>query len=251
MFYRRIGVVLIALAGLGFLSLAASTSAQGPTPKKAGADSSRINWNEKKIAFDMKGKPWEFVIRWFANQANMPFASQYTYPAGGFTFINPEVNGKQREYSLTEIFDILNEILISQHQHMLLRRDLTLTMVPADKIDDTLVPFLKVEDLPERGKTELVRVIIKLKKQNAEDFAIQVKRMLGDFGHVTPLPDTNQLILRAPVSNLRFALDIIVPADETGDSELTYSHKCKYIRALAAKTVLSESLGSSRQIVET
>src|SRR5262245_55139564 len=123
--FRRISAVCLVSGGLLFMGLAAST-AQGPKkgdPKKdAGKEpvpAGRVNWHEKKIAFEMRGKEWRTVFEWLADQSGMPYASPYPAPGGTFTFINPTVNGKPREYTLAEAFDIINEILQGATKHTL------------------------------------------------------------------------------------------------------------------------------------
>jgi hypothetical protein len=94
--FRRIGVRLILVTGLGFIGLAAATSAQGP--KKALVP--LANWSEKKIAFEMRGS-WGAVFEWLGEQTGLPYVSPYPAPPGVFTFINPKTqDGKVREYTL-------------------------------------------------------------------------------------------------------------------------------------------------------
>lgn len=82
----------------------------------------------------------------------------------------------------------------------MLRSEAALMIYPADAaIPDDLIPLISVAELSNRGKTELVEVTLTLKGSlNAEDFAPQAKRLLGDFARVTPLEATNQLIIRIP-----------------------------------------------------
>jgi general secretion pathway protein D len=250
-------VGLLVLAGLGFMGLAATTTAQAP-PKKGDLKSAaqpRVNWNEKKIVFEMRGKKWGDVFEWFADQSGMPYSSTYPPPGGTYTFINPKDDkGKSREYTLTEIWDIINETLQVKEKHTLLRLHSTLTMIPADVDPPSIViPLISLKELPERGKTDIVRVIVQLKGNLiAEEFAVEAKRMLGDFGVVTPLPASNRLILQSSVANLRVALDIIngTTPDEGPESAHSLTHKCKYVRASTAETLLKSSLGATKQIVE-
>src|SRR4029077_1970525 len=74
----------------------------------------RPRWNDKLIAFEMRGKEWKTVFEWFSDQTGMPYSSKYPPPTGTFTFINPKVAGKPREYTVAEIFDLINEVLQAQ-----------------------------------------------------------------------------------------------------------------------------------------
>src|ERR1022692_2458988 len=253
----QFGVGLLVLAGLGFMGLAATTTAQSP-PKKLDpkpVSETRVNWNAKKVVFEMRGKKWGDVFEWLADQSGMPYSSTYPPPGGTYTFINPKNDaGKPREYTLREIWDIINETLLVREKHRLIRLDSTLTLVPAD-VDPTsiLVPLISIKELPERGRTDVVKVIVKLKGGLiAEEFAVEAKRMLGDFGHVTPLPASNQLIMQSTVHNLRIALDIIngTSMDAAEESAHSLAHKCKFVRASTAEQLLKSSLGAAKVIVE-
>ena len=145
----------------------------------------------------------------------------------------------------------------------MLRSEAALMIYPADAaIPDDLIPLISVAELSNRGKTELVEVTLTLKGSlNAEDFAPQAKRLLGDFARVTPLEATNQLIIRAPVGNILRHLETLTgrdvqgvvaktgPGDETEISAKNWSHKCVYVRANIAEEVLRKSLGNLTQVI--
>ncbi len=263
---RRIGVGMILLAGLALMSHVASSFAQQPQPKKDDAGGKKAyvkpKWNEKHIAFEMRAKPWAAVFEWFSDQSGMPFSSQYPAPTGTFNFINPKdpKTGEPKKYTLTEIYDTVNEFLQAQHKFTLLRLDSTLTMVPADEeLKGSWFRRVTLEELKECAKTEIVEVVVKLVGQNAEEIAGDVKRAMGDFAKVTPLPNSNQLIIRADVKSLRRGLPGIIPNTFTKTGEVTttpsiadennahtLTHKCKYVRANAAEAVITKSLGTAQ-----
>jgi hypothetical protein len=121
-------------------------------------------------------------------------------------------------------------------------------LYPADEpIDKILIPQVEVADLPERGRTEIVEVVVKLKGElNAVDFAPQARRLLGVWAIVTPLEDTNQLIIQCNVDSLRRNLKIFManPNDPKAAPNATiYAHKCIYLRASAAEALLRNALG--------
>ncbi|MSQ94602.1 MAG: hypothetical protein EXR98_08600 [Gemmataceae bacterium] len=251
--FRRISLGLLLLAGLGFMSLAASTYAQGPAKKdkEGGAKApGRPVWSETKIGFEMRAKTWQSLFEWFADQTGMPFVSgKYRVPGGTFDFVNPKVGGKLQEYTLAEIFDIINEILIADHNFILLRREATLMIIPAD-IDPPpiLIPRIHKDDLKDRAKTEIVEIVITLEVGNVEELAPGLKRQLGPFGKVTPIIEQNKLILQADVASLRRAM-LDLPNAQS-ESTTTHNHPAKYIRASTLVGVLAQSLGASQQIVE-
>ena len=250
---KRLGVSLIVVAGLSFMGMSAASLAQGPKKnqkKDEPIPAGRINWHEKKIAFEMRGKEWRTVFEWLADQTGMPYASPYPAPGGTFTFINPTIDGKPREYTLADAFDIINEILQGSTKHTLIRRDVTLTMFPADaEIPEFYFPQVDPKDLATRSKTEIVRTIITVTTQDVDLIAGQVKKWLGDFGHVTPLPETNQLIMRGTVQSLILTQKILFPKEGGDVNPHTHTHKCTYMRAREAAAILTQSLGQAQSII--
>jgi general secretion pathway protein D len=259
--FRRIGVGLFLLTGLSIMCLAASNFAQAQ-PKKGADDGKKpaarkpVDWTEEKYTLDLDGKEWKYLFTWLATEADLPFVSKYKAPAGTINFIAP----KSREFSLLQIYDLINERLQATEKYTLLRSDVSISLVPADEdIPSSLIPRITIEELKGRGRTEIVELLIPLKGSLvAEEFAPSFKRLLGDFGRVTPIPDTNSLIVRADVAALRRHLPSVMAAkdEKTGkviddQNAHTYSHKCEYIRASTAEAVLTKALGQSRQIIET
>ncbi len=151
----------------------------------------------KTFAFDMADKPWKHVFEWYADQTGLPFVGT-NVPTGTFTFIGP----RNKKYTLEEITDILNEALLAQ-KFILVRRAASFTVLPADeKIDPTLLPRVSLDDLEKRGRTELVTVMMPLKRK-ASEIAPDVKKLLGPFGSVVVLENANQLLLQDTAGNLR------------------------------------------------
>jgi hypothetical protein len=154
---------------------------------------------EKTIAFELRDKPWIQVFEWYSEVSGLAYTGTYK-PEGTATFI--PAKGKVR-YTLAEITDILNEMLLSQ-KYILIRRDVTFTVLPADqKIDPVLVPRVRLDELAKRGKTELVSVVLPVTGPSAKELGPDVKKMLGPFGEIVVLEKVNQLILQDTAGNLR------------------------------------------------
>jgi RNA polymerase sigma factor (sigma-70 family) len=170
-----------------------------PPPKADNPPEKKDAAADKAIAFELRDKPWASVFEWYSEVSGLAYAGSYK-PQGTATFI--PARGK-RQYTLTEITDILNEMLISQ-KYILIRRDVTFTVLPADeKIDPVLVPRVRVDDLGKRGKTELVSVVLSVTAPPAKDLGPDVKKMLGPFGEIVVLEKANQFILQDTAGNLR------------------------------------------------
>jgi RNA polymerase sigma factor (sigma-70 family) len=188
---------------------AAARPADGPE-KKAGRPAAPAERERPKtFPFEMRDKPWVQVLEWYSDVSGLPFAGNFK-PTGTFTFLPPR---HKRQFTLAEITDILNEALLSQpatQRYLLVRRHASFTLLPADeKIDPTLVPRVRPDDLDKRGRTELVTVALPLTELSAEDVAPDVKKLLGPFGEVVTLGRANQLIVRDTAGNLRLIRETI------------------------------------------
>src|SRR5262249_36991544 len=149
---------------------------------------------DKKIVFDQRDKRWMDVLEWLSTETGLPLICP-TKPTGSFTFIAPIVNGAQKKYTIPEIIDIINEGLLLQ-KLVLFRREASLMVLPAEQaIDPMLVQLVKVEDLPNRGSTEIVKITYQLTKTVAEDVKKEVEQQMGPFGKVIALGRLNQLVL--------------------------------------------------------
>src|SRR5262249_17308441 len=157
--------------------------------KPATDSSGRPVWSEKKISFEMSNKPWPGVLSFLADQTGLPFIGTTAPPSGAFSFVNPkDEKGKPVQFTLVEVFDIINEALQTEKKFTILRRKSVLQLYPADEIPpDSFVDLVSADELKDRGKTEIVRMLYTLKQGNVSEIAPDVKRMLGDFGHVTPI----------------------------------------------------------------
>jgi RNA polymerase sigma factor (sigma-70 family) len=154
---------------------------------------------DKTFDFELRDKPWMAVIEWYSDISGLAFAGS-SKPTGTATFI--PAKGK-RKYTLGEITDLLNEMLLAQ-KYILIRRDATFTLLPADeKIDPIFVPRVRLDDLGKRGKTELVSVVRPVTAPGAKDLGPDVKKMLGPFGEIVVMEKANVLILQDTAGNLR------------------------------------------------
>jgi hypothetical protein len=166
-----------------------------------------VRWSQTFLPFEKRGEPWDQVLRWFAKETGMRFVSYYPIPAGTFTFINPRVDGIPKQYSLVEVYDIINEILLGATKHGLLRVEDKLVLIPLDASiwDWPPLPRIRLQDLPERGRTEVVIIELKIKPDDIP----QMRRWGGDFGHITPL-ENGRCLVRMPVANLAILNEIRV-----------------------------------------
>jgi type II secretory pathway component GspD/PulD (secretin) len=219
MLWSKIRIALVGVVVMGTLGLAGGlVTRQAPGPAVTAAQPQTVRGQtgtpapaEKTWSFELRNKPWSSVLEWYSDISGLPFVGKHR-PRGTATFIPPK---NKRQYTLGEITDILNELLVAQ-DYILVRRTASFTVLPADeKIDLSLLPRVRVEDLKKRGRTELVTLVVTLKTHNAANVASQVKKLMGKFGAVVVLERTNQLVLQDTAGTLRQIQRTIQGLDDT------------------------------------
>jgi hypothetical protein len=119
-------------------------------------------------------------------------------PTGTVTIGSPE----DRKYTFAEITDLINEAL-AQQKYVLIRRHLTFFLHPADeKIDSTMVPRVELNELPKRGRTEIVQVLLPLNHLVAADVQDELKRLLTPFGVIVSFQKQNALLVQDTVGSI-------------------------------------------------
>jgi hypothetical protein len=168
------------------------------TPKASG----------KKTAFSVPEGDWKIVLAWLTDVSDLPVIS-LTMPKG-----KVEIKAKfDQKPSVTEIIDMLNEVLLPQRLVIIRRAASILICDPNEPMDPHVQRFDVLDDLEKVGKYEIVKVSIALKYLNAEKIAPSIKRFSGPFGQVIPMEEVNRLILVDNGPNLRYIVQVIKEAD--------------------------------------
>ena len=158
--------------------------------------------SEPTFLFEMRGKPWAAIFEWLTDKTGLPFLSSNAAPTGTFNVIVKA----DRRYTLPEVIDLINDGLLP-NKYVLIRRPASFSLAPADeKLPRHLVPRVRLDDLPGRGDSEIVEIILPLKALIADDYAAQAKKMMGPFGEVLSLKQGNRLVLQDTAGNLRLIL---------------------------------------------
>jgi RNA polymerase sigma factor (sigma-70 family) len=131
----------------------------------------------KKYTFGFRNTPWAEVLDWYAKESGLtPILT--VKPTGTVTIMPP----KDRQFTLDEITDLINESLMAQ-KFILIRRQASFLIHPADeKIDPTLIPRIELGELKERGKTELVQAVIPVPADAVQDLVPEIRKLLSPFG---------------------------------------------------------------------
>ena len=203
---RRRRLVSVAV---GIAVCAVLVSAPGPFSAGSRADDPFFDPAkppERRFAFSMQAKPWNQVFEWLSHVTGQPVVAA-SVPTGTFTFVSP----KDRTYTLGELVDAVNDGLQGA-KFVLIRRPGSWLVVPAEqRLDPTLILQMRPDELPSRGKSEVVRIVLPLEGTETKDALAVVKSMLGPLGNVLPLG--NRLLITDGAGNLQQITRVLYEAE--------------------------------------
>ena len=149
-----------------------------------------------KLKFNFRFQPWDEVLDWFAQQADLSMVLDSS-PPGTFNYTDA------REYTPAEAIDLLNSVLLTKG-YTLLRRDRMLMLINLeDGIPPNLVPTIPIEDLDNRGEFELVNVLFQLVKLDPEEANEEIQKLLGPQGTVVVLAKSQQILVTETAGRLK------------------------------------------------
>lgn len=189
------------------------------------------------MSFNFRYAPWADVLKLFAESAGLTLDLNDT-PTGTFNYYD----GGQ--YTATEALDILNGYLLPKG-FCLVRRDRFLVCLNIDDgIPPNLIPVITPEELPHRGKNELISLLIPLEEVNAKDVTGEIQQLLGPQGKVAALEKTNSLYVMDVGANVRRIYELLTASANvmTGDTAFK-SIPLKYISASDAERTIRRLFG--------
>ena len=190
-----------------------------------------------EMSFNFRYAPWEDVLKLFADASGLTL-DLYAIPPGTFNYYD---NGK---YTPTQALDILNGYLI-QKGFILVRRDEFLVVLNIDAgIPPNLVPTVTVEDLPKRGRNELLTVVMSLPDGMApEEMATEVQALLGPQGTAVPLSKTNRLVLTDIGANLLRVHNLLSGLNIEDGEKIFRQFRLEHINVIDAEMVVRDLFG--------
>lgn len=140
------------------------------------------------LRFNFRDQPWTDVLEWFARQADSSLVMDEV-PPGTFTYSD------LRSYSPAEAIDLLNGVLLTRGFTLVRREKMLLVLRVSDSIPLELIPRVKLEELAERGRFEMVAVEFSIGDRAMDAVLAEVTPYLGAFGRAVPLPQSRKLIV--------------------------------------------------------
>jgi hypothetical protein len=159
-----------------------------------------------KLRFNFRFQPWEDVLDWLAEQADLSLQSTLV-PEGTFNYSDTH------EYTPTEAIDLINGVLLTQG-YTIVRRGRLLTVINLDdEVPDVLVEFVPVEKLDGRGEFELLKTVFHLAKMEPADAEQEIKQLLGPGRKMIMMPKSRQILVTETAGKLRTIRDVIERAE--------------------------------------
>ncbi|MHB0959816.1 MAG: secretin N-terminal domain-containing protein [Pirellulaceae bacterium] len=159
-----------------------------------------------KLRFNFRYQPWEDVLDWLAEQADLSLQSTLV-PEGTFNYSD------SREYTPTEAIDLINGVLLTQG-YTLVRRGRLLTVLNLDdEVPDVLVEFVPVEKIDDRGEYELIKTVFHLAKMEPTDAEQEIQQLLGPGRKMIVMPKSRQILVTETAGKLRTIRDVIERAE--------------------------------------
>ncbi|REK11456.1 MAG: hypothetical protein DWQ37_14330 [Planctomycetota bacterium] len=155
-----------------------------------------------KLRFNFRFQRWTDVLDWFAEQAGLSLVLDAP-PPGTFNYSD------QREYTVPEALDLLNGVLLTKG-FTLVRREKMLILVDLSQgLPETLVPRVKLDELGDRGRFEIVSVLFPVGRRSAEEVVTEIAPLLSPRGKSQPLPKTSQVLVTDTAGVMR-AIEAVI-----------------------------------------
>ncbi|MCA9199312.1 MAG: hypothetical protein KDA87_17320, partial [Planctomycetales bacterium] len=193
--------------------------------------------NPSELRFNFRYAPWQGVLDWFAEQADLSLVMDAP-PPGTFNY----TDGKP--YSPSEAIDLMNSVLLTKGYTLVRREKMLIVVNLQDEIPPVLVETVALDELNDRGEYELVRCIFRVRKVEPGVAAEEIEKLIGPQGRVELLATAKQLMITETAGRLRTIRDVLQAmenpdGEKTEITELTLSH----VKAEDAMPVIRQMLG--------
>ncbi|MDZ4784328.1 MAG: secretin N-terminal domain-containing protein [Planctomycetia bacterium] len=218
---------------------AAQTPAKRPTEPAQPANPVELQARpdaDGMVTFSFKGQPWPAVLEWLADISDKSLEWQEAPPG----FVDLTTRGK---YGVAEVRDLLNSILLARG-YTILDSGEVLLVVNLAKLDVSLVPRVKADELDARGGHELVKTFFDLNRLRADAVAEELKPLLSPYGKIAALKTTNRLDVLETAGNLRRIRDLLIDEqDSSGQQFEVREFTLRFARAEDVIQTVSKLLG--------
>ncbi len=189
------------------------------------------------LVFNFGYAPWEDVINWFADRAELSVLKE-TLPPGTFNYRD------SREFTPIEALNLLNKALLIKGYRLIKAEQMLIVINLEDGIPPDLVTTISLDELDELSEYDFVRVLFELEKFDPQEAEQEIQKLVGPQGSVVVMPKTRQILVTDTVNNLktiRRVIQRIEDPDGIASGDLVV-YQPKYILADEAMMVLRQLL---------
>lgn len=163
-----------------------------------------------RLKFQFREMKWDVVLDWFAGQQDLTLVMDQI-PPGTFTYSDT------RSYSPSEGIDLLNSVLMTRNFTLVRREKMLVVMALSDSIPLELLPRVKLDELVQRGRFELVSVLFPTGGRAIDTVLQEVKPFLSTYGRIVPLAQGSQVLVVETAGKMQTINEIIasVPLPKT------------------------------------
>lgn len=234
---RSAPAVVALLAGFAAVAAQAQQAPPDPLPNNAPqvgpAPAAQL---PNEISFNFSEAPWDEVARWLADAAKMSLLVE-SKPAGSFSYFD------KRKYTFPEALDVINSVLLTKGHVFLIRNNFLVLADLKDGVPPHLVDRVDVRELPHKGRTELVKVLLTLKGLVAQEAKKEFESMSSPYGRIISLDSTNQLLIVDTAQTVQQIVDLILELEgDQGAADLR-AFPLKYVSARDIERVVRDLLG--------
>jgi len=201
-----------------------------PTERPTGQPNLDADIKKVTVKFAFRGAAWREVLEWFADQGGMSLELE-TAPPGTCNYYD------DKTYTLEEALDLLNGLMLRRGFTLVRTERLLMLVNLQDGIPITLVPFVTKEELDEKGKYELVRVLFNLTRTTPDVVQSEIQGLIGPQGNVLSFPKSQQIVVTETVGQLQTIRDIIQRIDDP-DGVATGMPQLVTMKSVQADTAL-------------
>jgi type II secretory pathway component GspD/PulD (secretin) len=141
-----------------------------------------------KLKFNFREQKWDDVLEWFARQDNLSLVMD-SVPAGTFTYSDT------RSYTPAQAIDLLNSVLLTRGFTLIRQQRMLIVIELSDSIPLEFFPRVTLEQLPARGRFEMVSVEFDIGTRPMDQVLQTVEPYLGQFGRIIPLVGTRKVLV--------------------------------------------------------
>lgn len=187
------------------------------------------------MSFNFRFAPWADVLKMFADASGLTLDLNVV-PPGSFNYYD------KKEYTPVEALDVINGYLL-QKGYLMIKRDEFLVTLSMDKpIPPNLIPIITENDLANRGRNEMLTLMMKVEGIDAADAVAEIDPLLGPWGKATSLSRTNRLVVTDTGANLRRIHELLTSEIDTGETSFK-KFQLKIIPVTDADAVVRDLFG--------